>query len=206
MPDLTDFKIYYYQDDQETIITDYTINSTSAVITFDDGYNPLNKNLICQYRGGGSIVWAEDIVDLQTIVANMDKNTVYIDGSNFMTGDLKMGEGTSENPYKSITNVNLVDGVDISAHNHTGNTNGSLIPTAGIENGAIIEAKIANNAVTNTKISTAAVTNDKVRSETLTADKFNYQLINTIANADPKYTAIISVEPVCSYCLRNTGR
>lgn len=175
--DLTDFKIYYYQDGQETIITDYTINSTSAVITFDDGYNPLNKNLICQYRGGGSIVWAEDIVDLQTIVANMDKNTVYIDGSNFMTGDLKMGEGTSENPYKSITNVNLVDGVDISAHNHTGNTNGSLIPTAGIENGAIIEAKIANNAVTNTKISTAAVTNDKVRSETLTADKFNSTMI-----------------------------
>lgn len=175
--DLTDFKIYYYQDEQEIIITDYTINSTSAVIIFDDGYNPLNKNLICQYRGGGSIVWAEDIVDLQTIVTNIDKNTVYVDGSNFMTGDLKMGEGTSENPYKSIVNVNLVDGVDISAHNHTGNTNGSLIPTAGIENGAIIEAKIANNAVTNTKIYTAAVTNDKVRSETLTADKFNSTMI-----------------------------
>lgn len=175
--DLTDFKIYYYQDGQETIITDYTINSTSAVITFDDGYNPLNKNLICQYRGGGSIVWAEDIVDLQTIVTNMDKNTVYIDGSNFMTGDLKMGEGTSENPYKSITNVNLVDGIDVSAHNHTGNTNGSLIPTAGIENSAITENKIANNAVTTTKIFNSSVVNEKIRTETITADKFNSTMI-----------------------------
>lgn len=175
--DLTDFKIYYYQDGQETIITDYTINSTSAVITFDDGYNPLNKNLICQYRGGGSIVWAEDIVDLQTIVTNMDKNTVYIDGSNFMTGDLKMGEGTSENPYKSITNVNLVDGIDVSAHNHTGNTNGSLIPTAGIENSAITENKIANNAVTTTKILNSSVVNEKIRTETITADKFNSTMI-----------------------------
>lgn len=175
--DLTDFKIYYYQDGQETIITDYTINSTSAVITFDDGYNPLNKNLICQYRGGGSIVWAEDIVDLQTIVTNMDKNTVYIDGSNFMTGDLKMGEGTSEHPYKNIVNVNLVDGIDVSAHNHTGNTNGSLIPTAGIENSAITENKIANNAVTTTKIFNSSVVNEKIRTETITADKFNSTMI-----------------------------
>ena len=41
--------------------------------------------------------------------------------------------------------------------------------------------------------------------ELFTADKFNYQLINTIANADPKYTAIISVEPVCSYCLDSSN-
>lgn len=175
--DLTDFKIYYMLDGQETIITDYTVNTASAVITFDDGYNPKNKNLICQYRGGGSIVWAEDVTDLQTIVTNMDKNTVYIDGSNFMIGDLKMGEGTSDNPYKSIVNVDLVDGIDVSAHNHTGNTNGSLIPTAGIENGAIVENKLANGAVTNSKIYTAAVTNDKVRTDTLTADKFNSTMI-----------------------------
>ena len=175
--DLTDFGIYYELNGQKTYISDYTINATSALITFSDGYDPINKNLHCEYNGGGSIIWAEDILDLQTVITNMDQNTVYIDGSNFMTGDLKMGEGTSEHPYKNIINVNLVDGIDVSAHNHTGNTNGSLIPTAGIENGAITENKIATNAVTNTKILNASVTNDKIRTETITADKFNVTMI-----------------------------
>lgn len=175
--DLTDFGIYYMLNDVKTYITEYTVNATSAVITFDDGYNPIGKNLVCEYTGGGSIIWVEDVVDLQNVITEMDRNTVYIDGSNFMTGDLKMGEGTSENPYKNITNVNLVDGIDVSAHNHTGNTNGSLIPTAGIENGAIIENKIATNAVTNSKIKDGSITNNKILSESITADKFNSIMI-----------------------------
>lgn len=175
--DLTDFKIYHTINGADEEISEYTVNATSAVITFDSGYDPRNKNLICQYRGGGSIIWVEDVVDLQNVITEMDRNTVYIDGSNFMTGDLKMGEGTSENPYKNITNVNLVDGIDVSAHNHTGNTNGSLIPTAGIENGAIIENKIATNAVTNSKIKDGSITNNKILSESITADKFNSTMI-----------------------------
>lgn len=175
--DLTGFGIYYMIDDTKNYISEYTVNATSAVITFNNGYNPIGKNLICEYTGGGSIIWVEDVVDLQNIITNMDRNTVYVDGSNFMTGDLKMGEGTSENPYKNIVNVNLVDGIDVSAHNHTGNTNGSLIPTAGIENGAIVESKVATNAITNSKISNSSITNDKIRTETITADKFNSTMI-----------------------------
>ena len=175
--DTTDFKVYYILEGQEISITNYTVNSASAVITFDDGYNPIGKNLYCHYVGGGSIVWVEDVTDLQKVVTDMDKNTVYIDGSNFMIDDLKMGEGTAEHPYNNIVNVNLVDGIDVSAHNHTGNTNGSLIPTGGIENSAIVEVKIANNAVTNSKIKDASVTNNKISTETITADKFNSTMI-----------------------------
>ena len=175
--DITDFKVYYKLNEQEIEITNYTVNTTSAVITFDNGYDPRNQNLYCKYTGGGSIIWVEDVTDLQRVVTDIDANTVYIDGSNYMTGDLKMGEGTTEHPYKSIVNVNLVDGIDVSAHNHTGNTNGSLIPTNGIENSAIVEAKIANSAVTNQKIKDAAVTNNKISAETITANKFNSTMI-----------------------------
>lgn len=175
--DTSDLRVYYMSGETAIEISEYIVNATSAVITFDNGYSPIGKNLYCHYKGGGSIVWVEDVKDIQKVVTDMDANTVYTDGSNFMIGDLKMGEGTSENPYRSIVNVNLVDGIDVSAHNHTGNTNGSLIPTAGIENGAIIESKIANNAVTNVKIINSAVTNDKIRTETITAEKFNSSMI-----------------------------
>ena len=175
--DTSDLRVYYILNGVEEEISEYTVNAESAVITFDNGYNPIDKNLYCHYKGGGSIIWVEDVLDLQKVTTNMDQNTVYIDGSNFMTGDLKMGEGTSEHPYKNIVNVNLVDGIDVSAHNHTGNTNGSLIPTAGIENSAITENKIANNAVTTTKILNSSVVNDKIRTETITADKFNSTMI-----------------------------
>lgn len=187
--DTSDLRVYYILNGSEEEISEYTVNAESAVITFDDGYNPIDKNLYCHYKGGGSIIWVEDVTDLQKVVTDMDKNTVYIDGSNFMIDDLKMGEGTSEHPYKNIVNVNLVDGIDVSAHNHTGNTNGSLIPTNGIENNAIIEVKISNNAVTNSKIKDASITNNKINTGTITADKFN----STMIGAGLKRTTTTSV-------------
>lgn len=175
--DTTDFKIYYYLNGEEVIITNYTVNPTSAVITFDDGYDPRGKDLICHYTGGGSIIWVEDVTDLQRVVSDMDANTVYIDGSNYMTGDLKLGAGTIEHPYKNIINVNLVDGIDVSEHDHTGNTYGKLIPSAGIEDNAITEVKIANNSVTNSKILDSSITNNKINTGAITADKFNASMI-----------------------------
>lgn len=163
--------------------TQYTINATSSIITFAENLNPREyTNLTANYQGDGSIIWAEDVTDLQKVLANIDTNAVYTDGSNPMVDDLYMGSGTSENPYHSIKNVDTVDNIKVSRHNHTGvqtsgldagKDYGAQIPTAGIENNAITEDKIRNSAVTNNKLNANSVTNGKIQGNTITADKFN---------------------------------
>ena len=181
--DISDFKITYTLNEQEIILVkddDYTLDTTSAVVVFKQYLDPHNlNNLTAKYTGGGSIVWAEDVTDLQKVVKVMDTNTVYTNGNNYMTGDLYLGTGTQANPYHNIKNVNTVDGIKLSTHNHTGNQNGALIPAQGIENNAIVESKIATNAVTNSKINTGSVTNDKVAENTLTANKFSSIMIGS---------------------------
>lgn len=183
--DVTGFKITHISGGQEVELpsNQYTVNETSAVVTFVRNLNPQElNNLKAYYKGGGSIIWAEDVTDLQKVITTMDSNAVYTDGSNPMTADLFLGSGTQENPYHNIKNVNLVDGIKVSRHNHTGvqtsgvdigKDYGAPIPTAGIENNAITEFKIATNAVTNSKIKSNAITNIKVSDSTLTANKFN---------------------------------
>lgn len=184
--DDSNFSIKYTSGSQEIELQkddDYTLNVTSAVVTFKANLDPHElNNLTAYYRGGGSIIWAEDITDLQKVISTIDTNSVYTDGSNPMTADFLMGSGTYDNPYHSIKNVDTVDGIKLNRHNHTGiqtsgedinKDYGAPIPTAGIENNAIIESKIASSAVTNSKISNSAVTNNKVSTGTLTADKIN---------------------------------
>jgi microcystin-dependent protein len=183
--------------------TDYDVNYISAVVTFAENLNPKEyTNLQAHYKGGGSIIWAEDITDLQKVIRDMDTNTVYTDGSNPMTQDFYMGSGTSENPYHSIKNVDTVDGIKVSRHNHTGiqtsgmdagKDYGSPIPSAGIENNAIIEAKIRNSAVTNSKLSSNSVSNVKVQSNTLTADKLN---VTAIGNGLTRTAGVVDDVPV----------
>lgn len=183
--DITDFKITFISGGQETELASnlYTVNATSAIVTFVRNINPQEySNLKAYYKGGGSIIWAEDVTDLQKVVTTMDANTVYTNGSNPMTADLFLGSGTPENPYHDIKNVSTVDGIKVSRHNHTGvqtsgidigKDYGAPIPSAGIENNAVIESKIANNAVTNSKIKSNSVTNIKISDNTITANKFN---------------------------------
>lgn len=183
--------------------TDYDVNYVSAVVTFAENLNPKEyTNLQAHYKGGGSIIWAEDVTDLQKVIRDMDTNTVYTDGSNPMTQDFYMGSGTSENPYHSIKNVDTVDGIKVKRHNHTGiqtsgmdagKDYGSPIPSAGIENNAIIEAKIRNSAVTNSKLSSNSVSNVKVQSNTLTADKLN---VIAIGNGLTRTAGVVDDVPV----------
>lgn len=183
--------------------TDYDVNYVSAVITFAENLNPNSfTNLQAHYKGGGSIIWAEDVTDLQKVIRDMDTNTIYTDGSNPMVDDLFMGSGTSENPNHSIKNVDTVDGIKVSRHNHTGvqasgldagKDYGSPIPTAGIENNAIITEKIKNSAVTNSKLSSNSVSNVKVQSNTLTADKLN---VIAIGNGLTRTAGVVDDAPV----------
>ena len=65
--------------------TQYTVNATSSIITFAENLNPREyTNLTANYQGDGSIIWAEDVTDLQKVLANIDTNAVYTDGSNTM--------------------------------------------------------------------------------------------------------------------------
>lgn len=204
--DISDFSIKYTSGDQEvplTINVDYTVEPTAAVVTFERGLNPQTlNNLTAYYKGGGSIIWAEDVTDLQKVISTMDTNTVYTNGSNPMTSDFFMGSGTSENPYHSIKNVNTVDGIKLNRHNHTGvqtsgvdigKDYGVQIPTAGIENSAIIESKIATNAVTNPKIKASSVTNVKIADNTITANKFDAIMIGNGLKRVPTAIDNISV-------------
>lgn len=185
--DISNFSsVSYMSGDQVeylTLDTDYFLNVTSSLITFKENLNPQEyTNLTANYKGGGSIIWVEDVTDLQKVITVMDTNAVYTNGSNPMIDDLYLGSGTPENPYHDIKNVNLVDGIKVRRHNHTGIQSsgldagkdyGAQIPTAGIENNAITEDKIRSSAVTNSKLSANAVSNAKIQNNTFTAEKIN---------------------------------
>lgn len=188
--DDTGFKITYISGSQEIELvkgTDYNLNTESAVVTFTRDLDPQElNNLTAYYNGGGSIIWAEDVTDLQKVLATIDSNAVYTNGSNPMTADFLVGSGTYDNPYHSIRNVDTVDGIKLNKHNHTGvqtagadigKDYGAQIPTAGIENNAITENKIATDAVINSKIKASSVTNIKVANNTLTAEKLNAVMV-----------------------------
>lgn len=161
--------------------TDYTLDVDSAVITFAENLNPNElNNLTANYKGGGSIIWAEDITDLQKLLSTIDTNAVYTDGSNPMTNDFYMGSGTIENPYHNIKNVDTVDGIKLSRHNHTGiqtsgvdlgKDYGPQIPENGIENNAITENKLSSNSVTESKIKNNSVTENKLANNSVTENK-----------------------------------
>lgn len=75
---------------------------------------------------------------------------------------------------------------DINGHDHTGEGKGTPIPTDGIENQAITNAKITDGAVTTLKIATGAVTQDKLANNSVIPDKLNDDAVESqkIADAD----------------------
>jgi len=81
-----------------------------------------------------------------------------------MTGNLSLGTLGTPSTYKNIINVNLVDSVKVSSHNHDVTTSGmgAQIGTAGIIDGSITAAKLYDNAVVTRTILNNCISEDKM--------------------------------------------
>jgi len=89
-------------------------------VEFDLGRVTFNPALVgyyinATYYGYGSIVWAEDVKEIQSAIYIMDDNVVDRNGSNVMTGDL-----TLDNSAITYLGTGTVDTVHLSTHNHQG--------------------------------------------------------------------------------------
>ena len=161
--------------------SDYTLTEDAALITFN--IQPITP-CKASYRGVGSIIWAQDVKDLQTAVSSINTKALN------KTGDTL--EGVLNVNGFNIENVSTINNINLWSHNHSSG-NGSLIPTSGLENNAvttskiqdlnittdkiadaaIVENKIINDAITTNKIKDSAVTNNKILDGTITATKLN---------------------------------
>lgn len=134
--------------------TDYTVDNEASTITLIGPNTDIN-NVIAIYKGTGSIIWAEDVNELQVAAQVLATNALDKNGDT-MAGNLNMGGN-------NITNPGTVDGVDISSHNHAGGQ-GGLIGTAGLESGAVTSSVLADNSVITSKIANSSVTDAKIES------------------------------------------
>lgn len=142
---------------------DYILNNEGATIDFNS--QPTVSPYTATYYGVGSIIWADDVNELQDAVKQLNNAGLAKDGSVTMTGNLNLGTN-------NITNVGTVDGVDISTHDHS-NGQGNLIPAEGLANNSVITSKILDGNVTTAKINDSAVTNDKIANGTIESGKLN---------------------------------
>lgn len=167
----------YHGDTPLTESTDYTVQNEAATITLLS--TPEDNRYYASYYPGGSIIWAEDVNELQTAV-----QTIATDALD-KTGDIMSGTLNMNN--NMITNVNTVNGVKIETHNHS-NGQGGLIPSSGIENGAITTLKLASTdnggtaAVATKNIQDLAVTNEKIESVNVGKVDGLSNLLNQSAN------------------------
>jgi hypothetical protein len=135
--------------------TDYTVDNNASTITLIGPDSQSTNNVTATYTGTGSIIWTEDVNELQTAAQVLATNALDKNGDT-MAGNLNMGGN-------NITNPGTVDGVDISSHNHAGGQ-GGLIGTAGLESGAVTSSVLADNSVITSKIENLAVTDAKIES------------------------------------------
>lgn len=88
----------------------YTIDYTSAVITFTTAPT---QTLYAKYYGGGSIIWADDVNNLNDAVKIIDNNTLYSDGSTVVEGNLNING-------HDLQNVRYINNVVVQSHKHLG--------------------------------------------------------------------------------------
>jgi hypothetical protein len=158
----------------------YTVNETTSVIEFTTLPSGVNIRFWACYKGIGSIVWAEDVTSLQEATLRIDNETLYKDGSVTMTGALAMGN----NNINNVNNINVngtVDGVDISAHNHSGGSMGTPIDANGLADNSVTTSKIANVNVTNDKI--VSLNGSKLIDSSVEYSKLTNSAVDLIANA-----------------------
>lgn len=90
----------------------YTINYDSALIAFASTFT-IPNTLYAHYWGGGSVIWAEDVTDLQEACNTIHDNALYKDGSVALEGNLNLNG-------HQITNVTSINNVVVQTHKHLG--------------------------------------------------------------------------------------
>lgn len=145
--------LVYHGDIQLIEGTDFTVQNEASTITLLS--TPEDNRYYASYTGGGSIVWAQDVNELQVAVQTIATDALDKTGDT-MSGTLNMNNNI-------IAYASTYNGVRIETHNHS-DGQGGLIPSTGIEDGAITTSKIASEAVETSKIKSLAVTNDKIES------------------------------------------
>lgn len=222
------------EDDQSIEITsngnplveneDFTVNYSAAVVTFTEIPVP---PVVARYYGVGSIIWAQDVTEVQNAVRTINTGAVNKSGD-ILEGDFNFND-------HNITNVNTINGVNITNHNHVAG-NGAQIPTNGIQDnaittdkiqnlsithdklstkefdgeaaigkyniqdGAVTDVELANNSVSTSKIQNGAVTNDKIQNGTINFNKLNaYDLINTLYPVGSIYIGLQDTCPLASF-------
>ena len=181
----------------------FTVDYESSVITFE---NPVTESLYAKYYGGGSIIWADDINNLNDAVKIIDNNAVYSDGSVLMQGNLNLNT-------HALTNVTTVNNIDINTHKHNGidgtpqiETDGiadlaitneklstkeddgiAAVGTINIQNDAVTNAEIADNTIQNIKLKDNTIQNGKIKDSTIENAKLKD---NTIENSKLKDNTI----------------
>ena len=164
----------------------YTVDYESAVITFAD---PVTQALYAKYYGGGSIIWANDINNLNDSVKIIDNNAVYSDGSVVMQGNLNLNT-------HALTNVTTLNNININTHKHNETDGTPQIDTDGITDLAVTNEKLStkeddgiaavgtiniqDKAVTNNEIADNTILNTKLKDNTIQFSKFNS--INVLTN------------------------
>ncbi|MFA5248827.1 MAG: hypothetical protein WC415_06490 [Patescibacteria group bacterium] len=158
---------------QETkTVSEVSTTTTKYYVEFETGRVAFNAVLTgdyirATYYGRGSVVWAEDIKELQASIKILDTNAVDADGSNPMTGDLDMDAF-------SITNLGsgTVDTLTLATHNHEGGSNGAVLNgSLAVLTNTIISANLNNKtisgigAVATGNIQNAAITNTELLSD-----------------------------------------
>ena len=90
----------------------YTIDYDSALIAFSDRYT-IPSTLYAYYWGGGSVIWAEDVTDLQEACNTIHSNALYKDGSVALEGNLNLNG-------HQLRNVTTINSINLGTHKHLG--------------------------------------------------------------------------------------
>lgn len=90
----------------------YTINYDAALIAFASTFT-IPNTLYAHYWGGGSVIWAEDVTDLQEACNTIHDNALYKDGSVALEGNLNLNG-------HQLRNVTTINSINLGTHKHLG--------------------------------------------------------------------------------------
>ena len=145
-------------------------------VEFDLGRITFNPSLIgsyinATYYGYGSIVWAEDIKEIQSAIHIMDANVVDRNGSNVMTGDL-----TLDNSAITYLGTGTVDTVQLATHNHQGGAGQGVMLDASLSviYNTVVAYNLNNKAVSGSgAVATINIQDNAVTPVELLSDKIS---------------------------------
>lgn len=152
---------------------DYIVDYTAALVTFNE--MPISP-VVATYYGVGSIIWAEDVTEVQEAVKTINANAVNKNGDTL--------EGSLDVNGFNIANVSTINNIVLWEHDHS-KGDGNPIPSDGLQPNCVITSKIRDLSVTNSKLSSkenggvAAVSTNNIQDGAVTNNEIAN---NTIQN------------------------